>query len=153
MSQVLRALGHHHHHLGTHIDLCLHSRHKEEESTRWTNTPESSDVLSEGNTTPRLTFPLLGIAVESVLAMKEKGQPNSSVRELCSSSNCKNIPEFSAICCYSGFTGFLKMRASALPAMFCSRRTEGNHLSQSFSLAFPGNLQGHQLLQNTSGEQ
>lgn len=35
-------------------------------------------VLSEGNTAPRMTFPLLGIALESVLAMREKGQPNSS---------------------------------------------------------------------------
>lgn len=46
----------------------------EKESTRWTNIPEGSGVLSDGNTAPKLTFPLLGIAMESVLAMKEKEQ-------------------------------------------------------------------------------
>lgn len=45
-------------------------------------------------------------------------------RRLCSNSNCKTIPEFSVICCHSGISAFLKMRASSLPAMLCSRRTE-----------------------------
>ena len=93
----------------------------------WTNTPEC--VPSEGNTrkhlsATRLTSALLGIAMASGLAMKEKGQPTSSVRGSCSSRNCKNIPEFSVTYWYSGFTAFLKMGKSGLPAMFCSRRAE-----------------------------
>lgn len=45
-------------------------------------------------------------------------------RRLCSTSDDKNIPELSVICCHSGFSGFLKMKVSSLPAMFCSRRAE-----------------------------
>lgn len=36
-------------------------------------------------------------------------------RKLHSTSNCKNIPEFSVICCHSGFSGLLKTRVKQPP--------------------------------------
>lgn len=99
----------------------------------WTNAPEC--VLSEGNTREHLsatglTFAVFGVAMASVLTMKEKGHLKSSVRGSHSTSHWKNIPEISVAYWYSGFTGFLKMGQSGLPAMFCSRRTRRHHLSQ-----------------------
>lgn len=99
----------------------------------WTNAPEC--VLSEGNTREHLsatglTFAVFGVAMASVLTMKEKGHLKSSVRGSRSTSHWKNIPEISVAYWYSGFTGFLKMGQSGLPAMFCSRRTRRHHLSQ-----------------------
>lgn len=88
VSQVLRALGHHHHHLWAQINLCLHGRHQEEESTKWTNVPEGS----EANTAPRLTFPLLGIAMESCTCNEGERAIKQFKRGLCSTNNCKIFP-------------------------------------------------------------
>lgn len=55
-------------------------------------------------------------------------------RKLHSTSNCKNIPEFSVICCHSGFSGLLKTRVKQPPCNVLFRGGRGNHQSQSLSV-------------------
>lgn len=64
------------------------------------------------------------------LCTMERGQLNDLVRCSCSTSNWKNVPEFSVTYWYSGLTGFLIMGQSGLPAVFHSRRARRHHLSQ-----------------------
>lgn len=93
--------------------MCLYSRHKEEESTSWTTTPESWCPI-RGKYSPKDDFSTPGHCL-GVCTCYEGERATKQLRKgLCSTSNCKNIPEFSAICCHSGFSSFLKMRASSL---------------------------------------
>lgn len=152
MSQVLRALGHHHLHLWAQINLCLHNRQKNKESKMWTNTSEFE--LSNQEASLRHTAEFCPPWHCHSLCTMERGQLNDLVRCSCSTSNWKNVPEFSVTYWYSGLTGFLIMGQSGLPAVFHSRRAKRHHLSQAaFSAWLSPEIWKGISFCKTSGEQ